>query len=70
MPSTGVASTMIRLVAYMDQMKSGRRNQVSPGARMRWIVTIKFSPVRIEEKPATKMVTAAGITCVADASVL
>ena len=27
------------------------RNHVMPGARMRWIVTMKLSPVRIEEKP-------------------
>ncbi len=26
-----------------------------PGARIRWIVTTKFSPVRIDENPATKM---------------
>ena len=32
-------------------MNSGRRNQVSPGARMRWIVTMKFRPVRIDENP-------------------
>ena len=38
-------------------MNSGRRNQVSPGARMRWIVTMKFSPVRIDEKPVMKMPT-------------
>ena len=49
--STGVPSTMIRLVAYIDQMNSGSRNQVMPGARMRWIVTMKFRPVRIDEKP-------------------
>ena len=29
--STGVASTMIRLVAYIDQTNSGSRNQVMPG---------------------------------------
>ena len=32
-------------------MNSGSRNQVRPGARMRWIVTMKFRPVRIDEKP-------------------
>ena len=47
-------STMMRLVAYIDQMNSGSRNQVRPGARIVWIVTMKFSPVRIDEKPAMK----------------
>ena len=31
--STGVASTKIRLVVYIAQTKSGRRNHVMPGAR-------------------------------------
>ena len=43
------------LVAYIDQRKSGSRNQVSPGARMVWMVTMKFSPVAMELKPAMKM---------------
>ena len=51
MASTGVASMITTLVAYIDQTNSGRRNQVSPGARMRWMVTRKFRPVRIDEKP-------------------
>ena len=33
--STGVASTMITLVEYIDQMNIGRRYQVIPGARSR-----------------------------------
>ena len=33
MASTGVASTMTRLVAYMAQANRGMRNQVMPGAR-------------------------------------
>ena len=49
--STGVASMMTMLVAYIDQTNSGRRNQVRPGARMRWMVTRKLRPVRIDEKP-------------------
>ena len=40
--------------------KSGRRNQVMPGARILWIVTMKFSPVRIDEKPVMKMPNAVG----------
>ena len=38
------------------------RNQVMPGARMRWTVTMKFSPVRMDEKPAMKMPSAVAIT--------
>ncbi len=40
------------------------RNHVMPGARMRWIVTMKFSPVKIELKPAIKIAVAAVTTCV------
>ena len=31
-----------------------------PGARIRWIVTMKLRPVRIDEKPVMKMPSAAG----------
>ena len=31
-----------------------------PGARMRWMVTMKFSPVRIDEKPVMKTPSARG----------
>ena len=61
--STGVARTRIRLVAYIDQMNSGRRNQVIPGARISWIVTMKFKPVRIDEKPAMNTPVATAKTC-------
>ncbi len=54
MASTGVASTMTRETAYMAQTKSGNRNQLMPGMRRLWMVTMKLSPVRIEEKPVTK----------------
>ena len=64
MASTGVPSTMMMLVAYIDQTNSGRRNQVRPGARMRWMVTMKFRPVRIDEKPMMKMPTAVAMTWV------
>ena len=50
----------------MDQMNRGSRNHVSPGARMRWMVTMKLSPVRIVENPAMKMPRAVGITSVLD----
>ena len=35
-----------------------------PGARMRWMVTMKFSPVRMEENPAMKMAMPASMTLV------
>ena len=35
-----------------------------PGARIRWMVTMKFSPVKIDENPAMKMPSAAVTTCV------
>ena len=50
-------------------MNSGSRNQVSPGARIRWIVTMKFRPVRIDEKPVMKIPSAAGITLLVDETV-
>ena len=34
-----------------------------PGARMVWMVTMKFRPVRIDEKPLMKMPTTAITTC-------
>ena len=67
---TGVPSTLIRLVAYVDQMNSGMRNHVMPGARIRWIVTMKFRPVRIDEKPVMKIPSAVGMTFVVDDTVL
>ena len=60
---TGVAKTRIKLVAYIDQMNSGRRNHVRPGARILWIVTMKFSPVIMEAKPATNTPAAIATTC-------
>ena len=60
---TGVASTRIRLVAYSDQTKSGSRNHVSPGARILWMVTMKFMPVMMLEKPTMKTPAAIEITC-------
>ena len=46
------------------------RDHVMPGARMRCIVTMKFSPVRMDEKPATKMASAAMMTLVLEKVVL
>src|SRR6476661_7384704 len=59
---TGMARMKMMLVAYRDHRKSGRRNQVKPGARIVWIVTMKLSPVRIEEKPEMKTPIAADMT--------
>ena len=50
------------LVAYCAQTKSGKRNQVMPGARMVCTVTMKFKPVRMEEKPLMKTPRTAGVT--------
>jgi hypothetical protein len=38
-------------------------NHVIPGARSRWIVAMKLTPVRIDEKPEIRMPTAAAMTC-------
>ena len=37
-----------------------------PGARIRWMVTMKLRPVRIDEKPVMKMPSAVGMTLVFD----
>ncbi len=42
---------MTMLVAYWAQTNSGSRNQVIPGARILWTVTMKFRPVKIDENP-------------------
>ncbi len=55
---------MMMLVAYMDHRNSGMRNQVRPGARILWMVTIKFRPVRIEENPVMNTPIATAVTCV------
>ena len=64
MPTTGVAMTWIQLVAYRPQQNSGIRNKPMPGARRRWIVVMKFMPVRIELKPSTKAASTASETLV------
>ena len=60
--STGVASTITRLVAYIAQTNSGSRNQVMPGARSMWVVAMKLTPVAIEENPTTNTPAAAAMT--------
>jgi hypothetical protein len=39
-----------------------------PGARRRWIVVMKFMPVRMELKPSTKAASTASETLVPDRS--
>jgi hypothetical protein len=46
----------------LAQTNSGNRNQVIPGQRILWTVTMKFKPVRIDEKPVMKMPTAVAMT--------
>src|SRR6185437_774021 len=62
--STGVASTITTLTAYMPHTNSGSLNQVMPGIRNLCVVTMKLSPVRIVEKPVTNTPTATRITLV------
>ena len=59
---TGVPGSARGSSAYSAQTKSGSRNHVIPGARIRWMVTMKFSPVRIDEKPVMKMPMPVSIT--------
>ncbi len=66
MAITGVPRMKMMLVAYIAQIKSGKRNQVMPGARILWMVTTKFRPVRIEEKPVMNTPSAVGITLVCE----
>ena len=61
-PMTGVARTWIIAVAYVAQRNSGILNHVMPAGRRRWIVTMKFMPVKIELNPNTKAPASAGIT--------
>ena len=54
----------------MCQTNKGSRPHVMPGARIVWMVTMKFRPVRIEENPVMNTVTAAGTTMVFENIVL
>jgi hypothetical protein len=62
MPTTGVAMTWIQLVAYRPQQNSGMRKKPMPLARSRWMVVMKFMPVRIELNPSTKAAITASDT--------
>ena len=48
----------------MAQIISGMRFQVTPGARILCTVTTKFSPVRMELKPAMNTPSVAMMTAV------
>jgi hypothetical protein len=54
------------LVAYIDQRNRGIRCHVMPGARNLWIVTMKLSPVRIDDKPTRKSPREMVVTAAAD----
>ena len=62
MATTGVPKIIIKLVAYWAHIKSGRRNQVMPGARILCTVVRKFTPVRMEENPLIKTPAKARVT--------
>ena len=51
--STGAASSIRTAVESTPQKKIGRRDQVSPGARMVTIVAIMFSPSSVIEMPTS-----------------
>src|SRR5258708_39108692 len=53
-PKTGVAKAWKRAVTSWDQVTSGRRSQVRPGARILTIVVKKLTPPRIDENPTRK----------------
>ena len=67
---TGVPRIITRLTAYIAQTNSGRRNQVIPGARIVCTVTIKLSPVRIDENPLIKIPSPTAMTYVFENVVL
>ena len=62
MARTGVARICTALVAYRAHSISGRRIQVIPGARILWMVTMKFRPVKMDEKPRMKTPVSAHAT--------
>ena len=70
MAITGVPRTIIRLVAYIPHTNNGILNQVIPGALILWIVTMKFRPVNIDEKPAIKAAIPAKSTFVLELSLI
>jgi hypothetical protein len=61
--STGVPSTMMMLVAYIDQTNSGMRNQVMPGARILWMVTMKVEPGENRREAGDEHAERHGMTC-------
>jgi hypothetical protein len=45
-------------------VNNGILNQSIPGARMRWMVVMKFNPVRMDENPRMNAAASAGMTFV------
>jgi len=70
MARIGVASTMTTLVAYMLQQKQRHAEPGHAGQRILWMVTMKFSPVRIELNPLTKTAHTASVTWVLEKAAL
>ena len=61
---TGVARSWINDVAYKAQINNGIFRHVIPGARIMCTVTMKFSPVRMDENPKINAPVRAEITAV------
>src|SRR5262249_1474753 len=60
--TTGVPRIMTRLAAEFDQMNSGKRNHLSPGAGMVWMGRMDWRAGRIEQKGVMKRRTAGAST--------
>ena len=63
--STGVARIWMMLVEYSAQRNRGMRKKLMPGGRSMWTEAMKFTPVRIEEKPRMNTPIAAIVAPVA-----
>jgi len=64
MPSTGVATTWMMLVAYRAHRNRGILNHGMPGGRNLWMVTIKLMPVKMELMPRINAPRVMAITLV------
>ncbi len=54
-PTTGIHSTLSTAVASIAHTNTGRRPQVSPGARMYKVVAMTLMAVKSEEMPRLMM---------------
>jgi len=69
----GAPDLVVEVISPSDNVKKVEQKVqrwLSAGARIVWIVTMKLSPVRIDENPVMKMPSAATTTCVFEAAVL